>query len=169
MEAGKALMTMEVRESGAVTWHTYVTYARAAGGVWLGICLILLFGTGAFFARSLIAPTETVETLDLAIHGTVLLVLAVATASVWSRQALGTVCLRRLELTAFGAMVVFFGYLQYRDFASHALLTGVAETSVPRIFHLGAMAIAMRWFLVIVLYGAFIPNTWRRSLAVVSV
>src|SRR5262249_51230405 len=37
-----------------------------------------------------------------------------------------------------------------------------------RVFHLGVTAVSMRWFAVIVLYGAFIPNTWKRCLTVVT-
>jgi serine/threonine protein kinase len=131
------------------------------------VTLILTLATGAFFVRSLVAPPETLETIDYLIHAFVVIVVAGCAASLWSRMALCTSKLRLLELVTFGVLVVFFGYLQYRDFASHKLLYGVNEYEYERVFHLGVVAVAMRWFAVIVLYGAFIPNTWKRCLAVV--
>ncbi len=133
------------------------------------VCLILFVATAIFLVRSFVAPTEAIEPIGYAIHGVVVLVLAGCNACLWSKMQLGTVCLRRLELVTFGVVLVFFGYLQYRDFASHTLLVGVDGAQRTRVFHLGVIAIAMRWFAIIALYGAFIPNTWRRCLMVVSV
>ncbi|MEI7683506.1 MAG: serine/threonine-protein kinase [Planctomycetota bacterium] len=133
------------------------------------VCLILLLGSGAFFARSLVAPTGIDDVQQQIIHAAVLLVLGTCTATLWSRMALGTPCLRRLELIAFGAVVGYFGYLQVRDFASHSILHDIPEAEQARVFQLATIGIAMRWFAVIALYGAFVPNTWRRCLAVVSV
>jgi len=86
----------------------------------------------------------------------------------WSRVAVCMRTLRLLELMTFGVLLVFFGYLQYRDFASYKLLFGAFREEFALVFHLGVVAVAMRWFAAIVLYGAFIPNTWKRCLAVVS-
>ena len=61
------------------------------------VCLILLLGSGAFFARSLVAPTGIDDVQQQIIHAAVLLVLGTCTATFWSRMALGTPCLRRLE------------------------------------------------------------------------
>jgi tRNA A-37 threonylcarbamoyl transferase component Bud32 len=133
------------------------------------VCLIWLAGTGAFFLRSIVAPTEDLASIDLSIHGFVLFVLAGASALLWSKMPLCTPRLRFLELISFGAVLVFFGYLQYRDLESNALLNGVDPDEESRVFHMAVRAIAMRWFVIIALYGTFIPNTWRRCLAVVSV
>ncbi len=132
------------------------------------VCLILFLANATFLVRRLVAPLEPVDSYGLAIHALVVLVLAGCTACLWSTMALGTLCLRRLELMAFGVVIAYFGYLQYHDFASHTLLEGVEDSNKPRVFHLGVIAIAMRWFAIIALYGAFIPNTWRRCLSVVS-
>jgi len=133
------------------------------------VCLILLLGSGAFFARSLVAPTGMDDVQQQIIHAVVLLVLGTCTATLWSRMPLGAPCLRRIELIAFGAVVGYFGYLQVRDFAAHSILRDIPEGEQARVFQLATIGIAMRWFAVIALYGAFVPNTWRRCLAVVSV
>lgn len=133
------------------------------------VCLILFLGSSAFFVRSLVVPTTLTSTTELAVHSAVIAVLALCNAALWSRMQLGTPCLRRIELFAFGVMVAFFGYLQVRDFASHSLLENIPESEQPRVFSLGVVSIAMRWFAIIALYGAFIPNTWARCLGVVSV
>lgn len=132
------------------------------------VCSILLCGIGAFFVRSWVAPLEATDDYGLAIHAVVLAVFAGCLAILSSRMAIGTGCLRRLEWIAFGTLVAFFGYLQYRDFASHSMLAGVEDDQQARVFHLGIMSIAMRWFAIIVIYGAFIPNTWKRSSAMVA-
>jgi tRNA A-37 threonylcarbamoyl transferase component Bud32 len=133
------------------------------------VCLILTIGTGAFLARSLIAPPDPLETIDYLIHAFVFGILALCSGCLWSRLPMCTPMLRRLELLTFGILAVFFGYLQYRDFASLRLLMGFdGEEMSPRVFHLGVVSVAMRWFALIVLYGTFIPNTWKRCLTVVA-
>lgn len=134
------------------------------------VCLILLLASSAFFIRSLIAPTLGWTTwTEQEIHAGVLVVLALCNLALWSRMALGTPCLRRIELFAFGSVVAFFAYLELRDFAAHSVLDGIPDEEQARVFNLGVIAVAMRWFALIALYGAFIPNTWKRCLAVVSV
>lgn len=133
------------------------------------VCLILFLGSGAFFIRSLVVPVAASNATEQIIHAAVLLVLALCNAALWSRMTLGTICLRRIELFAFGVVVAFFGYLQVRDFGSHTLLVNIPEAEQAKVFNLAVTGVAMRWFAVIALYGAFIPNTWRRCLAVVSV
>src|SRR5207248_7908201 len=66
-------------------------------------------------------------------------------------------------LTLFGTTALFFGWLHFVF-----LQSGVAADQEAKVVRLMASANAYRWFLLIVVYGMFIPNTWRRCLAVVG-
>jgi tRNA A-37 threonylcarbamoyl transferase component Bud32 len=132
------------------------------------VCLILFLGTTAFFIRSLVVPSDYGDRGQQAVHAVVIAILGLCCAYLWSPW---TDCHRRMRLVefiTFGTTVAFFGYLQYRDFASHTILANIPESEQRRVFNLAVIGVAMRWFAVIALYGAFIPNTWKRCLAVVS-
>ncbi len=77
--------------------------------------------------------------------------------------------LRTLELTIFGMLAAFFAWLQFDAYHDGALLRAIVPGGEPLVFRQVGMAAILRWFLLIVLYGAFIPNTWRRCAAVVGV
>jgi serine/threonine protein kinase len=68
----------------------------------------------------------------------------------------------------FGSMAAHFGYMQFRVFSDGAVLTWANEASPDRALSVAAQATALRWLILIVLYGTFIPNTWKRCTAVVA-
>jgi serine/threonine-protein kinase len=70
--------------------------------------------------------------------------------------------LRTLELTIFGMIAVFFAWLQFDTYHDGALLRAIVPGNEAHIFRLVGLSAALRWFLLIVLYGTFIPNTWQR-------
>jgi serine/threonine-protein kinase len=79
--------------------------------------------------------------------------------------------LRFLELLLFGAMGAFFAWLQFTVFRADELMA-VANTdrhSQEVVLGLAATNQALRWFILIVVYGTFIPNTWKRCAVVVGV
>jgi serine/threonine-protein kinase len=76
--------------------------------------------------------------------------------------------LRAVELTVFGTLAVFFGFLQVETFHDGALLNALAPGHKAMVFRIVGTSAALGWSLVIVLYGTFIPNTWRRCARVVA-
>jgi serine/threonine-protein kinase len=68
----------------------------------------------------------------------------------------------------FGSLAAFFAWLQVNTFHDSALLEAVAPDYRARVFRLVNLTSGLRWFLLIILYGTFIPNTARRCAAVVG-
>jgi hypothetical protein len=73
-----------------------------------------------------------------------------------------------LELTIFGSIAAFFGWLQVDTYHDVALLRAIVRGNEAMVFRLVGKAAALRWFLMILVYGTFIPNTWRRCAASVG-
>jgi serine/threonine-protein kinase len=75
--------------------------------------------------------------------------------------------LRVLELTIFGTIAAYFAWLQINTYHDCALLRALVPGHEAIVFRLVGSFAAFSWFLLIVLYGTFIPNTWRRCATVV--
>src|SRR5262249_46725517 len=60
------------------------------------------------------------------------------------------------------------GWLQVDTYHDGALLPAIVPGHEALVFRLVGLSAALRWFLLIVLYGTFIPNTWRRCAAIVG-
>jgi serine/threonine-protein kinase len=71
--------------------------------------------------------------------------------------------LRLLEVAMFGTTALYFGWLHFIF-----LKSGIVAGHEGKAIRLLASANAYRWFLLAVVYGMFIPNTWRRCAAVVG-
>jgi tRNA A-37 threonylcarbamoyl transferase component Bud32 len=99
-------------------------------------------------------------------HGSVALVTAASAWVLWRRQRLSLRVLRAIELVIFGSLAVFFSWLQYRDFLHGPIAEASGCAQAPLILKQAVGNSANRWFFIIVLYGVFIPNTWRRCLLV---
>src|SRR5262249_20759145 len=104
----------------------------------------------------------------LLLTGCEIVVLVIVSAVLWSRRPLSRRSLRILELTTFGLIAVFFAWLQVDTYYDGALRRSIVPGEEGIVFHLVGLSAALRWFLLIVLYGTFIPNTWRRCGAVVG-
>lgn len=128
-------------------------------------------GLAIFLVRNFIVLGELpgLTSLDMAVHSVVTAILTLVVAFLWSNYPASTPALRRMELILFGSLAAFFAYLQMQMFAHGALLDGVAEEHRSRVLTLGARSNAMRWFILTVLYGTFIPNTWKRCTVVVGI
>src|SRR5262249_6907702 len=101
-------------------------------------------------------------------HGGIVLLLAGASVLLWSRQTLSVFALRTLELILFGSMAVFIAYLQHTMLHQGAVLSWAKEEHYDDILTMAGIANSLRWVLLIVLYGTFIPNTWKRCALVVG-
>jgi eukaryotic-like serine/threonine-protein kinase len=94
--------------------------------------------------------------------------LLLASAVLWSPWPLWVRTLRRLELAIFGAGAIYVGWLQI-GFIYSGILSGLEMNAHnATAIRLAGNAYAFRWLLVIVVYGMFIPNTWRRCAKVVG-
>jgi serine/threonine-protein kinase len=97
-----------------------------------------------------------------------IIVLGIASALLWSRRPLSMTSLRLIELTVFGMLAAYFGWLQVETYHDGAVLNALAPGHEPMVFRLVGTSAAFGWSLLIVLYGTFIPNTWRRCAGVVA-
>jgi serine/threonine-protein kinase len=69
----------------------------------------------------------------------------------------------------FGAMAGFFAYAHFVVFYHHRVLDmATDEDSKILLFSAFNAGNCLRWFILIVLYGTFIPNTWKRCALVVG-
>jgi serine/threonine-protein kinase len=102
--------------------------------------------------------------LNLAVSLAVLVVLAALAVYLWAWPGLSLLRLRTLELILFGALFVFWSWL-------HALAYPSMHLAEPPFWFglIMAKAISITWAILIIAYGIFIPNTWRRCAAVVGV
>jgi serine/threonine-protein kinase len=133
--------------------------------------LITLAAFGAFLIRGLIDREHYYGTgLDLAVHSLVVAVMTLLTSVLWSSWRLSLGWLRFIELMLFGTAAAYFLWLQFVVFQNGKVLefANSAPESRERVLRLAAVGHGMRWFSLIVIYGVFIPNTWRRCALVVS-
>ena len=135
--------------------------------------LIAWCGFTLFLVRNFLlnGTAEGPTPAGLAIHCVVVAVLTALNALLRSSYPIGTPNLRRLELALFGTMALHFAYLQFNVFNHGLLLTWAKDDPVyqEHVLNLGAHDNASRWLLLIVLYGTFIPNTWKRCTVVVGI
>ncbi len=143
--------------------------------------LITLAPLTFLLLKFLFDPTTSAlySRLDLPFHTVVVLAVVATTGVLWSPLCLSLRTLRVLELIMFGLIAGFFGWMQFEAFYQDHLYRmadtlheseGQAlgpGTKVP-ILELLSGAITIRWMILIVIYGVFIPNTWRRCLLLVS-
>jgi serine/threonine-protein kinase len=131
--------------------------------------LIVLIGFALHFLRNLLLLGSAFDhrPLWLLFAGCEIAVMAIASTVLWSRRPLSMKSLRLLELTIFGLIAAFFAWLQVDTYHDGALLRALVPGHEAIVFRLVGMSAALRWFLLIVLYGTFIPNTGRRCAAVV--
>jgi serine/threonine-protein kinase len=135
----------------------------------LGI-VILVAGFALHFFRNVfgLGPTYDHRPLSIVFSGSEIAMMAGAAVLLGTRKHLSLRKLRLLELGVFGLVAVFFAWLQVDTYQDGALLRALVSGHEDIVFRLVGLGAAMRWFLLIVLYGTFIPNTWQRCAAVVG-
>jgi serine/threonine-protein kinase len=132
--------------------------------------LISLIPCFFFLVRNLVQPIRVARfgAVALSLHATVVLTTAILTGILWGRQHLSLRALRVIELALFGTTAVFFAWLQYLDFHQDTLFEVAQKGQEPTVLRLAVSSSVLRWFFLIVLYGVFIPNTWRRCALLVG-
>ncbi len=132
--------------------------------------LIILAGFALHFLRVLFLPGAPFDHRPrwLVLCSCEIAVMTLASALLWSRRLLSLSQLRALEVAIFGSIAAFFAWLQVDTYHDGALLRAIVGGEEGFIFRLVGLSAAMRWFLLIVLYGTFIPNTWRRCAVIVG-
>jgi serine/threonine-protein kinase len=73
--------------------------------------------------------------------------------------------LRRLEEVFFGVAALHFAWMQYFSLTVQApLLLSQQQDAATQLFlfHLLAATAGLRWMILVIIYGTFIPNGWRR-------
>jgi serine/threonine-protein kinase len=132
--------------------------------------LIIFTALTVYLVRNLfeIAAGPSYGIAGIVLHGSAIVATALACVLLWSRRPLSLPALRYTELAVFGIVAVFFAWLQWEFFinlVNKLPVDGAAEPAILRVVGVGN---ALRWFLLIVIYGVFIPNTWCRCATVVS-
>ena len=133
--------------------------------------LIALAGFAVFLVKSLLVPNtlKSPQPVDLSLNAVVVAILTILCTLLWSPVAFGMRGLRLIELVLFGSMALFFAYVQVRVFQNEEVIARLREIQEEKLFaSLATMSNSLRWFVLLVLYGTFIPNTWRRCATVVS-
>jgi len=133
--------------------------------------LIGLFGFSVYLIRAFILASNGMAppAIGLALHSVVVAVLIGAACLLWSHVALDMAALRWIEVGMFGAMAAFFAYLHFAVFYhEHVLDTVASDEGKVILFAAVNLGNCLRWFILIVLYGTFIPNTWRRCATIVG-
>ena len=123
----------------------------------LAISAVSLLGHSLFFVRSLL-----LEYSFIWVQITPLIILGVGILLLRSQFDFSHTQLRWLELVIFGTSIAYLAWVHYLAVVMLAergdvVITSVAIDQIPQSF-----------FLLMVLYGMFIPNTWQRALAVIS-
>jgi serine/threonine-protein kinase len=101
---------------------------------------------------------------NLAVSLSMPAVAAALAVFLWAWRDLSLRRLRALELILFGALFAFWSWF-------HALVYPSMHLAQPPFWFglIMAKAISIPWAVVIIAYGIFIPNTWRRCAAVVGI
>jgi serine/threonine-protein kinase len=132
--------------------------------------LIILSGFIFHYLRHLWQrdPTFDHRPTWLIFSGCVIAVMAIALVLLGRSRPLSLRNLRILELTVFGSIAALFAWLQVDTYHDGALLRAIVPGHEALVFRLVGLSADLRWFLLIVLYGTFIPNTWQRCAAIVG-
>ncbi len=133
--------------------------------------LIGLAGFGLFFLKAELFPRGQLQEAGgstVALHGILVALLVALCVVLWTSLPLSMRVLRGIELTMFGAMALFFSYVQVQVFHRGTFFEWTTAEHRDDVLTLATTSNTLRWFVLIVLYGAFIPNTWRRSAAIVG-
>jgi serine/threonine-protein kinase len=134
------------------------------------VTLITTVASGIFLLRSFVQHgiPEGPHALDVALHCVVVAITLGLCCVLWTSYPLGVRALRIAELVFFGVTAAYFAFVQIRSLESGEILAWVAPGHEHSVVTLASMANNLRWFVIIVLYGTFVPNTWKRCALVVG-
>lgn len=126
------------------------------------VTMILASGYLAVGVRSLLLFSSWITPADHFITFAMTALMALCCAVLWRLPLISMCWLRRLELLVFGVVVVHFAWLDVRVFDDLQFTVLVGTRNELLGWRLGNVDNTLRWFILIVLYGVFIPNTGRR-------
>jgi tRNA A-37 threonylcarbamoyl transferase component Bud32 len=132
----------------------------------------LITGTGftVFFFRHLFWPSDYAGTPlnDVFLGAAAALHISMA-GLLASRVPLSVPRLRLIEVVLFGVTALFFAWLQVSLDWHRRILEWAAPGHFENVQRLANSQNTLRWFALIVIYGTFVPNTWRRCAVIVGV
>jgi serine/threonine-protein kinase len=118
---------------------------------------------GVFLVRDLWLAGHYQDPVVMAFHITVVATFLASFAALSRRRPIALRQLRALELVLFGMTIAFFVTIHYR-------LVQLRVADGDRVMLMATIKNTVLFvFAMIVLYGMFIPSTWRRAAAVVGV
>lgn len=129
------------------------------------VVLIFLLVFSLFFLRNLMGRTwfdASVSKLTWASHTFLLGFLSCSLALLIGDRKLSYEQLRRLEVWTFGLITGFLAILHYRTILRYSYSEEALEVLAL------AKNLTLYSFMLIVVYGLFIPNTWQRAARVVA-
>jgi serine/threonine-protein kinase len=126
------------------------------------VALAMSCAFGAFLVRNLGLAGHYMDPLLVAFHAVVVTAFLAGFAALSGRRTIGLRRLRAMELALFGMTIAFFVTTHYR-------LVQLRVAEGDRVMLMATIKNTVLFvFAMIVLYGLFIPNTWRRAAAVVG-
>jgi serine/threonine protein kinase len=134
------------------------------------VSLVVLMPVSIFLVRNLIdsTPSVVMDHLMIGLQIALTVTTSLAVAVVWCRRTLSLRWLRAVELLLFGSLTVCFAWMQYDGFRHGTLIEPTDYWHEADSVRQAVSNTAVRWVLLIVVYGVFIPNTWRRCALIVS-
>ena len=128
---------------------------------------LLIFLRKVFFdpdPNSFVQDRTLVDDVHLGVAATALVLAGL----LWSRAGLCLRTLRTIELSLFGLMATFFALIQASEFRGPLFTEAALQCPHLPLARLLTVGTSVRWFFLIVIYGVFIPNSWRRCLLLTS-
>jgi serine/threonine-protein kinase len=126
------------------------------------VALAMSCAFGAFLVRGLWIAGHYMDALILVFHVGVVAAFVASFLALSGRRPIALRTLRALELALFGMTIAFFVTIHYR-------LVQLRVAEGDRVMLMATVKNTVLFiFAMIVLYGMFIPNTWRRAAAVVG-
>jgi serine/threonine-protein kinase len=132
--------------------------------------VIILAALTLYLVRNLfeIGAGPSYGVTGIVLHGAAIAATALASLVLLSWRPLSLPALRCMELAVFGIVAAFFVWLQWEFFLHLVNKIVVDGSAEPALLRHSGVGNALRWFILIVIYGVFIPNTWRRCAAIVG-
>jgi serine/threonine-protein kinase len=94
--------------------------------------------------------------------------LVIFAVVLWGRRSFTMSSLRVVELLFYGTGVAFAAFFQYDLFAAKSRQEWTATFNGHDVLDLAVEGCMLRWFILLMVYGIYIPNTWRRCIVVLS-
>jgi eukaryotic-like serine/threonine-protein kinase len=127
-------------------------------------CGIAFFVFCFFLINNSLSPAPVASYVFVqTFHACVVALVAMQVALLASPLHITYCRLRKLELLSFGLIGVFFLVSQYEFLSTGDVLSLAAAGKESAVVRLGALMFTQRWFGIIVIYGTFVPNNWKRA------